>query len=228
MATGFKTLSEADHRLVTDAVAAAERGTDGEIVTIVADRSDDYDDVALWWVLGVVLTVLALAALLPGHVAALFHWAGGGWKETIEPGELLPSLLAVVAIKAVAAWLLLRYRPLRLALTPRGVRTRRVRARAIQFFKVGAEYRTLGRVGILVYLSIAEHRAEIVADSAIVAKVPPERWGDAMAALIDHVRAGRPGEGMAAAVAQVGAVLAEHFPKSEDDVNELPDRLIEL
>ena len=47
MAIGFKTLSEADHRQVSEAVAAAERGTDGEIVTIVADRSDDYGDVAL-------------------------------------------------------------------------------------------------------------------------------------------------------------------------------------
>ncbi|AHE51946.1 TPM domain-containing protein [Sphingomonas sanxanigenens] len=228
MATGFKTLSEADHRLVTEAVAAAERGTDGEIVTIVADRSDDYRDVALCWVLGVVLAVLALAALLPGHVTWLFHWTGGGWKEAIAPGELLPVLLGVVAIKAAAAWLLLAWRPLRLALTPRGVRNRRVRARAIQLFKVGAEYRTRGRVGIVIYLSIAEHRAEIVADSAIAAKVTSECWGDAMAAMIDHVRAGRPGEGMAAAVAQVGMVLARHFPKSEDDVNELPDRLIEL
>lgn len=224
----FKTLTEADHRLVTDAVAAAERTTDGEIVTIVADRSDDYHDVALWWVLGLVFAVLALAALLPGHVTGLFHWAGGGWEETIEPGELLPALLAVVAVKAVAAWLLLRYRPLRVALTPRGVRTRRVRTRAIQFFKVGAENRTAGRVGILIYLSIAEHRAEIVADTAIAAKVTSECWGDAMAAMIDDVRAGRPGEGMAAAVAQAGTVLAQHFPKSEDDVNELPDRLIEL
>ncbi|MGF7151066.1 putative membrane protein [Sphingomonas zeicaulis] len=228
MATGFKTLSEADHRLVTDAVGAAERGTDGEIVTIVADRSDDYRDVALGWVLGVVLVVLALAALLPGHVTWLFHWIGGGWEETIEPGELLPVLLAVAAIKAVAAWLLLAWQPLRLALTPRGMKTRRVHARAMQLFKVGAEYRTRGRVGVLIYLSVAEHRAEIVADSAIAAKVTAECWGDAMAAMIGHVRAGRPGEGMAEAVAQVGVVLARHFPKSEDDVNELPDRLIEL
>jgi putative membrane protein len=49
-----------------------------------------------------------------------------------------------------------------------------------------------------------------------------------MAALIERVRAGRPGEGMAEAVRQMGAVLAEPFPRGSENPNELPDRLIEL
>ncbi|MBY0519734.1 MAG: hypothetical protein K2P79_04835, partial [Sphingomonas sp.] len=63
---------------------------------------------------------------------------------------------------------------------------------------------------------------------AIHGKVPPERWGDAMIALVSEVRAGRPGPGMIAAVAAIGAIIAEHFPKTDGDTNELPDRLIEL
>jgi putative membrane protein len=58
--------------------------------------------------------------------------------------------------------------------------------------------------------------------------VPQEIWGEAMAALVAAVRDGRPGDGMAEAVRQIGLVLAEHFPKSRADTNELPDRLIEL
>jgi putative membrane protein len=73
-----------------------------------------------------------------------------------------------------------------------------------------------------------EHRAEIVADEAIASKVAPEVWGDAMVALLDQVKAGNPGAGVAAAVAQMGLVLAEHFPKGSINPNELPDRLIEL
>jgi putative membrane protein len=49
-----------------------------------------------------------------------------------------------------------------------------------------------------------------------------------MAALIERVRAGKPGEGMAEAVRQMGVVLAEHFPRGSENPNELPDRLIEL
>jgi putative membrane protein len=118
--------------------------------------------------------------------------------------------------------------PLRMALTPRATKARRVRRRAVAYFKVGAERRTASRSGVLLYLSLAEHRAEIIADSAVHAKVPPELWGEAMAALVDAVRAGRPGEGMAAAVTAISVVLAEHFPRTGADPNELPDRLIEL
>jgi putative membrane protein len=95
-------------------------------------------------------------------------------------------------------------------------------------FKTGAERRTVGRTGILVYLSLAEHRAEIVADEAITAVTTPETWGEAMVALLTEVKAGRPGDGIAAAVALIGDVLAEHFPKTSGDTNEIPDKLIEL
>ena len=52
--------------------------------------------------------------------------------------------------------------------------------------------------------------------------------GDAMVALLDQVKAGNPGAGVAAAVTQMGIVLAEHFPRGSENPNELPDRLIQL
>ena len=58
-----------------------------------------------------------------------------------------------------------------------------------------------------------EHRAEIVADEAIASKVAPEVWGEAMAAMLAHIREGRIADGMIAGVEKVGAVLAEHFPR---------------
>jgi len=141
------------------------------------------------------------------------------------------GLFSVLIIETIV-FLIVRYAlawaPLRMALTPKATRARRVRRRAIQYFKVGAERRTEARVGILLYLSLDERMAEIVADEAIHHAVPAERWGDAMAALVDEVRVGRPAHGMAAAVGQIGAILSENFPKTETDRNELPDRLIEL
>jgi len=124
--------------------------------------------------------------------------------------------------------LLLSRRPVRMALTPAGTKTRRVRRSAIAHFRGAAERRTRGRTGILIYLSLAERRAEIVADQAIAAKVKPEMWGEAMAALVEEVKAGRAGRGLVRAVEKVGAVLAEHLPRSHDDTNEIPNRLIEL
>ena len=81
---------------------------------------------------------------------------------------------------------------------------------------------------MLLYLSMRERRAEIVADEAIVSKVAPEAWGKAMADMLAEIRQGRVAEGLAAGIRDVGEVLSEHFPRAEDDVNELPDRLIEV
>ena len=49
-----------------------------------------------------------------------------------------------------------------------------------------------------------------------------------MAGLLAQIRDGRPGDGMVEAIGAIGRVLAEHFPRTGTDPNELPDRLIEL
>ena len=71
-------------------------------------------------------------------------------------------------------------------------------------------------------------RAEIVADEAILKITDDHTWGEAMHSLIEQVRQGRPGDGIVAAIERVGTVLAEHFPRSAGDINEIPDKLIEL
>jgi putative membrane protein len=75
---------------------------------------------------------------------------------------------------------------------------------------------------------MAEHRAEIVADESIAARVPAEVWGEAMGDMLRHIRKGRIAEGLSVGIRDVGFVLAEHFPRGADDQNELPDRLIEV
>ncbi len=221
-------MNEADHQIVSDAVSAAEVHTNGEIVTIVTDYSDHYGDVANLWASIAAFATLSAIILFPKFYLGLVDQASGGWQHAYTPGEYLGFILAIMAIKWTLMRLIMNWMPLRVLLTSKGLKERRVRGRAIDLFKVSAQGRTIASTGILIYLSMREHRAEIVADAAIAAKVAPEVWGDAMIALITHVRAGRAGAGMAEAVTQVGIVLAEHFPKGDDAVNELPDRLIEL
>lgn len=221
-------LTPDDRARVTAAVTQAEQSSDGEIVTVVAARSDKYHDVALHWAVLTALAAMALLALFPGVLLAALDLALGAWRDEASPGEIVAAVTVLATLAFVLALLVLRAPALRLALTPPATRTRRVRARAIDLFRAGTERRTRARTGILIYLSLAEHRAEIVADAAIHAKVAPDVWGEAMDALVTHVRAGRAGEGLAAAVGLVGAVLAEHFPRTASDTDELPDRLIEL
>jgi len=219
-------LSPEDHRLVADAVAAAEAGTDGEVVAVVAARSDDYRDAGAHWAALAALAWLALLAGFPG-IAARLHALFDPWGVPGPGTAALAALLGAAAAYALAA-LAMRSDGLRLRLTPAATKGRRVHARALQLLGALVTGRTRARTGVLIYLSLAEHRAEIAAEAGIHARVDPDRWGEAMAALLAGARAGHPAAGMAQAVALVGAVLAEHFPRSEDDVNELPDRLIEL
>ncbi|WP_447756570.1 TPM domain-containing protein [Sphingopyxis fribergensis] len=221
-------VNEADHDIVTAAVAAAEAHTSGEIVTVIAAKSNDYDDVALVWASVIAFVAMSVIALFPDFYRGLYDRLTGGWGHELTANQWLGTVIAIGVLKWIGMWLILLWRPLRMALTPRAIKAQRVRARAIDLFKVGTEAKTIGRTGILLYVSLKEHRADIVADEAIAAKVSADVWGDAMASLIERIRAGRPGEGMAEAVRQMGVVLAEHFPRGSENPNELPDRLIEL
>lgn len=221
-------ISADDHRLVSAAVSAAEAHSSGEIVTIVTDLSDPYRETAFAWASTVAFAALSAVALFPAFYQGLYEALTGGWTYDYSPGQWLGIAAAFAALKWVGTFLLLQWLPLRLALTPGIVKARRVRARATTLFRVGAEARTAGKTGVLLYLSLRERRADIVADQAIAEKVTADVWGEAMVALLGDVRADRAGVGLAAAVTQMGAVLAAHFPKGSENPNELPDRLIEL
>lgn len=221
-------LTQSDHEVVSAAVAEAETRTSGEIVTIVARRSDSYHDVGLSWAAAAVFIALALMAAFPAHLRAFLSMLLLDWEHELADWKLLTGLLGILILKFLVVRYLLAIMPLRMLVTPKATKARRARRRAILLFRTAAEARTRGRTGVLIYISLDEHRAELVADRAINEKVSPDAWGDAMATLVDALRQDRAGEGLAAAVAQVGAVLAAHFPREADDINELPDRLIEL
>jgi putative membrane protein len=221
-------VTKADHALVTAAVAEAECRTSGEIVTIITDLSDHYEDISLAWASAAAFIALCVYAIFPDFYLGIVNWISGGWHHKYSVSEYLGLLSAAIALKWFGTWLVMQWMPLRLVLTPKYIKLARVRQRAVSLFKVGAESKTVGRTGVLLYLSLKEHRAEIVVDEGIAGKVSPEIWGDAMVAMIERVKIGQPGEGMAEAVRQMGKVLAEHFPKGSENPNELPDRLIEL
>ena len=221
-------LTQEDHDIVTAAVTAAERITDGEIVPIVAPRSDAYHDVALHYAVLAMLLVPAALAFVPQ--AWIDWWAGLilGWNPELNRETAMLFIFAKMIGAFLVVRLILAYQPLRMAMTPGATRSRRVRRRAIELFRTCCELRTRGRTGVLLYVSLAEHRAEIVADKAVTDEVGAEAWGEAMAALVDEIKAGRPGEGMAKAIEKIGAVLSTILPPKGDNPNELPDRLVEL
>lgn len=221
-------LAEDGRRRISAAVERAEGGTAGEIVTVLADRSDGYSDVSLAWAVLIAFLALAALAIAPQFYIGLAESFSGGWVHDWTLHELFTLAAGVAALKFGAMVLLQLVPAIRFFLIPGPIKAKRVHDRALQTFRIGAEQRTTGRTGILIYLSMREHRAEVLADAAIASKVPVEVWSDALEALLVEVRKGDVAGGMCAAVERVGAVLATHFPRQDDDVNELPDRLIEV
>ena len=79
---------------------------------------------------------------------------------------------------------------------------------------------------MLIYVAVAEHFAEIVADTGISERVDPEAWRHLIEELLEEIRQGRAAEGLVKAVEAVGRILAEHAPPHADDENELPNKVI--
>ncbi len=221
-------LSKEDAAIVTAAVTTAEENTSGEIVTVLADRSDGYSDIGLAWAAIASFTAMSVFAVWPAYFLGKIDWFTGGWGNESTSGEIISLTVGLGLLKFLGVWLIQLWEPLKFLLIPGPIKTARVHARAVAHFKVGAERRTHGRTGIMIYLSMREHRAEIIADEPIAVKVPAEVWGEAMADMLVEIKQDRIAEGMAAGIRDVGAVLADHFPRGEDDQNELPDRLIEV
>jgi putative membrane protein len=102
--------------------------------------------------------------------------------------------------------------PLRLALVPRPVRQARAHRAAVEQFFLRHVSHTENRSGVLIFVSLAERYARIVADEGIAAKVPNAEWQAAIDALVAHMRDGRIAAGFIAAIEHCGAVLAAHAP----------------
>ena len=102
------------------------------------------------------------------------------------------------------------------------------RQRALQVFGQLGVWDTEGNNGVLIYVLMADHDVEIVADRAIAARVPQAAWEAIRGDMENHFRAGRFAEGAEAGIAGIGHLLGEHFPGVAGDRDELPNRPVLL
>lgn len=92
------------------------------------------------------------------------------------------------------------------------------------FKKVGM-HKTADRNGVLIYLALKERNFAIIGDSGINAAVPPGFWDSVRDHMQQRFSEGLFTEGLVEGVLMAGEKLKEHFPRSENDVNELPDAI---
>ncbi|SFT40387.1 TPM domain-containing protein [Mesorhizobium sp. YR577] len=214
MRTPVQTMSAEDHARIAEAIRAAEKDTAGEIYCVVARSSDSYFFPAGFMILATIL-ILSLAVAF-----GLEYW----WVSVRAPVFVAAQLLA-----AASALILLWLVPsARILLVPRGLRYRRAHDNASKQFLARNVHLTSERTGVLIFVSLAERYAAVVADAGINQHVPQEAWDDVIRELTAHARQDRLPDGFVRAIATVGSMLVTHFPISSGDVNELDDHLVEI
>jgi putative membrane protein len=201
-------ISKKDTTRISRTIAVAEKKTSGEIVAVVARQSDEYRFIPMLWA-----ALIALAT--PPFAFTMTQWS---------PAEIYAVQLAVFAAGSFATL----WRPLRFALVPGPVKRSRAYARAMEQFLSQDLHTTKGRTDVLIFISVAERYAVVIADEDIYKKVPPGIWDDAVLELTAETARGMPGDGLVAAIRICGDVLAEHFPPDSANKNELPNHLIVL
>ena len=199
-------LPEQDRARIADAIRATEATTTGEIVCVLARNSS--------------AQVTALPILIAAVLALAVPWIL--MAATALPLQSILSLqiLAFLALLLVAAlpWV-------RTALVPRATRRALAHRAAMEQFTSRGVNRTRQRTGILIFVSLAEHYARIIADEGIAARVPKAAWQGAIDTLVGHMRKGHVADGFIAAIEICGGVLATHFPSGGNERSELPDRI---
>jgi putative membrane protein len=201
-------ISEADNRRIVEAIRVAEAKTSGEIYCVIAHACGGHHLVPIAWA-----ALLAFAVPWP-----LIHFTK--WPAGII---YLVQLAAFIVAAVVLSLPVIRFR-----IVPRRRLHGRAHVVAMQQFLAQGIHLTEKRTGVLIFASAAERYAEIVADSGINAKVTPDAWVSAVAAMVAAIKAGRPGDGFVAAIQLCGAELARNFPPGELNPNELPDRVVEI
>ncbi|MEI6484971.1 MAG: hypothetical protein WCO11_01740 [Sphingomonadales bacterium] len=219
--------NDADRTRIAQAVAEAESRTAGEIVVIINTHPQRY---AATMLAAAVLPALALpfGAVLLGWNPSLLLPDWDAIDAATREQRGIEAFAAVQAGLFVAVLALVALLRLDRLLTPPGLRRDRVHADALVQFRARGLTATQGRTGVLLYLDEAERVAEVIADEGVFTKVAADEWGDTIAALTGGIKAGRAADGLVEAIGRAGAVLAAHIPPVPDDVNELPDALIEL
>ena len=207
-------MKTADLEAIRAAVAEAEQKTSGEIVPYFVEESDAYPS-ALW-------KGTALGALTGPLLAEAIYFLGDFW------GGLMPLWIALPsAAGGAVGFLLAAYVPaVKRWMAGDGLLDLRTRQRAEMAFLEEEVFHTRHRTGILLFLSLFEHRVIVIGDSGINQKVEQGQWDGIVQTVVAGIRAGRPGEALVAGIRQCGELLERYGVAIQpDDFDELSNEL---
>ncbi len=210
-----KFLSATDLKRIESVVAAAEKKTAGEIVCMIVSSSYHY---AMADVLGATAFALPLALLAT-------HFLGGWlWLGT----QNMWLFLGLFTLFFVLFHWIVKCSPAlkRLFISRREIDEEVEEAAVSGFFRKGL-YRTRDANGVLLFISVFEHKVWLLADKGIHEKVPQEEWNQLVGRITRGIRNGQRAEAICSAIQDIGGLLQIHFPIKLGDTNELDNLIID-
>ncbi|HEX3919313.1 MAG TPA: TPM domain-containing protein [Caulobacteraceae bacterium] len=212
-------LTPEDHARITAAVADAEAGTSGDIFCVLAGEVSSYREVPIAW--GAMAALLIPSAVMAVSLTPLLDLAtGGGWTAA-EPGNLthqvglaLTAFVAAQLVLFAVVALVTGFAPIRRLVTPGFLKRHRVKKAAFHHFVAAHSHAHGSETGVLIFVALVERRVEILADTAIHAKVGDAVWREAAAAVQAGMKQPDPTAGIEKAIAICGAALKTHFPST--------------
>ncbi len=205
-------LSQDEISRVGQTVKEAEANSTGEIVPMIVRSSSTVGHLPL--IITLLLTSITLAIDVPlEHSLKEFHVLSWLWPIVI----LFYYGFSLVLSRAlcVQRWLSLK-----------GDLSHQVHARAQLEFFLNQVHKTEKATAILIFISVMERRAVVLADRAIAEKVPSTAWQEAVDYILNGIKQGKLAEGLTKAIESGGSLLKTHFPAHGAGVNELSNQLV--
>lgn len=204
-------ISEGEVQKVEKAIEKVETTTAAEVVAMVVRRSSPLGHVPFQ------VTLILLVSILVFEIPQMDFFTD--WNLTWLFLLLSAACYGFATVIAKNKWV-------QRVLIPRNDQKFQVDERAqLEFFLNGLTG-TTGKTGVLIFVSLLERRAVILADKSISSKLPAETWDHILKDLVGAIKAGRRGDGLSSAIQKVGSIVSEHFPVQKNDANELQNHLI--
>ncbi|MDP3283830.1 MAG: hypothetical protein Q8M56_05330 [Desulfobacterales bacterium] len=227
--------SAEDKKCIADSIKKAEANTSGEVAIMVVDSSDSYREAET---LGAFILsgLFSLVLEMVRSYLVVLKTAGWGYSLSGFSAHTLAEAAAHAAVWTYIPMVFVLYFPFRLLISKipemkipflSGNRIEEtVRERAVTAFYEKQLYKTRDETGILIFISLLEHRVWILGDRGINAKIAPDFWGIMASELSSGIKKKQYGKSVCLAISKCGEELSRHFPKKSDDTNELADEVI--
>ena len=207
-------LSEEEQRAITRTVQEAEKLTSGEIVPMVVSESHTYPVAPI---VGGIFFALPLS-LLSARLFGGMLWLGTDNMWIFLSFFILYYSIGYLAVQRVPTLK-------RFLLSPQRADLAVQEGAAAAFFRE-SQHDTRDANGILLYVSVFEHRVWILADKGINDRIDPRTWQEIVDQVTRGIREGNQGQALGDAILRIGSILAEYFPIGSDDKDELHNLII--